>query len=116
MFLSIIFFNGQLFCEMCTPRKSIVFASQKLIHGKNAIIKSSPPNLVKEWGLAIIGVLDFGKQVHNVVSLAKVVLDIVILCLVAEFLKLILKRATLLKEAMHLTCYLHINPSSYVCE
>jgi hypothetical protein len=71
--------------------------------------------VVEDGGLAIIGTLYLGKQVYLVVGLPEIILNIYIDCLVAELLKLILKRATLFKEAPYFARYLHINLSSCVC-
>lgn len=52
---------------------------------------------------------DFGKQINNMVGLTKVVLNVVVLGGDAKFYKFILKRAALLKKAMHFSFYFHYN-------
>lgn len=79
-------------------------------------LSNPPPNIVKERRLAIVGVLDLGKQVYLVVGLPEIILNIYIYCLVTEFLKLILECAALFKETPYFACYLHINLSSCVYE
>lgn len=71
-----------------------------------------PPNLVKERGLTIVGILYCLEQVYNVVSFPEVVLYIIILGRDAQFDKLVLECAALLKEAMYLTSYFHSNKNS----
>jgi hypothetical protein len=63
--------------------------------------------VVEDGGFVIVSGLNLPKEVNNMVGLAKVVLDIVILCGDAEFDELVFECATLLKEAIHLTSYLH---------
>lgn len=67
--------------------------------------------VIKQRGSIVVGILYLGKQIHNIVGLPEVVLYVVVLCLVAEFLKLILECAALLEEAMHFTCDVHTSLS-----
>lgn len=77
------------------------------MHGKNAIIKSPPPNGVKQRGAAIVGILYGLEKVYNVVGLAEIVLNIVVLRRDAQLNKLIFESAALLEETMHLAGNVH---------
>jgi len=50
---------------------------------------------------------NFGKQIYNMVGLAEVVLDVVVLGRDAQLDELVLECAALLKEAVYFTIYLH---------
>ena len=78
------------------------------MQGKNATIKSSPPYVVEDGWVTIVGILNLGKEVYYIISLAKIILYIVVLCGYAQLDKLVLEGPALFKEAMHLACYLHI--------
>ena len=77
------------------------------MHGKNAIIKSSPPHSVKETRLAVVCILYCLEQIHNMVGLTEVILDVIVLCRNAQLDELVLECSGLLKEAMNLSFYFH---------
>lgn len=61
----------------------------------------------------LVGFFNLCEEVDNVVGLAEVVLYVVILGGYAQFLELSLEGSALLKEAMHLSFYLHISFNSF---
>ena len=77
------------------------------MQGKKAITRSCPPNLVKQGGFAIKGILNLLKQVNVVVGLPKVILYIVILRRDAKFDELVFESSGLFKKAMYFSCDLH---------
>ena len=64
--------------------------------------------IVKHACLTIVAFLNFREQVHYMVCLTKLVLNVVIFSLITELAKLVLKRSRLLKEAMNLSFYFHL--------
>ena len=78
------------------------------MQGKKAMIKSSPPHLVKNRRFAVVRVFYCLEDIFLVVGLSEVILDIIILCRNTQLDKLILEGAGLFKEAMHFAVYCHI--------
>lgn len=77
------------------------------MQGKNAIIKSPPPDVVKGARTAIVGILNRLEEIDHMISLPEVVLDIVVLGRDAQLYELVFECAALLKEAMHFSVDFH---------
>lgn len=77
------------------------------MHGKKASIKSSGLIVSNKFTPPLIGFFNLPKQVHNVVCLPEIVLDVVVLGRYAQFDELSLKRARLFKETMYFSVNLH---------
>ena len=79
------------------------------MQGKNASIRSPSchPNRVEHTWLSFVCILNGLEQIILVVSLAKVVLDVIIFGWYSQLDKLSFECAGLLKEAMYLTVNLH---------
>lgn len=78
------------------------------MQGKNAIIKSFSVIESNRLTPPLVGFFNLGEEVGNMVGLAEVVLYVVVLGGYAQLAELVLERPALLKEAMHLSFYLHV--------
>ena len=72
-------------------------------------LSNHPPYIIKDGRLIIITLLNLGKQVNYMICLSKIILNIVIKSLIAEFFKLILESTALFKEKINFTCNFHIS-------
>ena len=71
-------------------------------------LSSLAPHIIKEARSAFVSILYSLEQVYNVVSLAKVVLNIIVFSRDSQLDKLVLECSTLLKEAVYFTCNFHL--------
>lgn len=77
------------------------------MHGKKAKIKSSAEIESKMLAPPLIGFFNLGKEVYNMVCLAKIVLYVVVVCLITELAELVLESAALLEKTMDFAAYYH---------
>lgn len=55
----------------------------------------------------LIGFFNLGEQINDMVCFAEIVLNIVVVCLIAELAELVLECSTLLEKTMDFAVYCH---------
>lgn len=95
------------------PKENAIWlVAQKYMHGKKAMMRSSGVMRSKtvslSLSLSLVGGFNLTEQIHNMVGLTEVVLNVVVLCGDAKFDELVLECARLLKKTVYFAFDFHI--------